>query len=185
MRPPRRFRDFEDLARDIVLEVGRVDIWQPEPAEAGWPEDAVFDSAVYWSQRFVGRRGYGPVPQLRQLRLARRRVCAGAGAGLYVTRVNTTLERYGDGWETKPEFALSRSGNRRPARRGRGREKWCGRGCRLRLRRRPSAAAGGLLRGARPARRERSPNRPAAHRERPVRLRPHRRATRRTRPAML
>ena len=32
-----------DPSRDVVLEVGRADIWPPDPVLGGWSEDAIFD----------------------------------------------------------------------------------------------------------------------------------------------
>lgn len=97
----------EDPGRDVVLEVGRTDIWPPEPAKDGWSEDAIFDflqfigskvsAAIKDSGRYHNYNGCGWHDQDFTPEPAR---------GQYVARVNKILERYGDGWEMKPGFEI-------------------------------------------------------------------------------
>lgn len=45
-----------NASRDIVLEVGRADIWPPDPVENEWSEDAIFDFL-----QFIGEKVSSPV----------------------------------------------------------------------------------------------------------------------------
>jgi hypothetical protein len=93
--------------RDVVLEVGRADIWPPDPVAGNWPEDAIFDFL-----QFIGEKVSSAVPETGHLHSYN-----GCGwhdedfvpepaRGEYVTRVNKILGRYGDGWEMKPSFEI-------------------------------------------------------------------------------
>lgn len=100
-----------DPGRDIVLEVGRADIWPPDPAANDWSEDAIFDflqfigervsSAVPESGRYHSFNGCGWHDQDFLPEPARRR---------YIERVNKLLSRYGDGWEMKLNFEIVERG---------------------------------------------------------------------------
>jgi hypothetical protein len=92
---------------DIVLEVGRADIWPPDPVTGEWPEDAIFDflqfigdkvsSAIKGTGRFHDYDNCGWHDQKFEPEPAR---------GEYVKRVNKLLSRYGDGWEMRPGFEI-------------------------------------------------------------------------------
>jgi hypothetical protein len=94
-------------ARNIVVEVGRADIWPPDPAVGVWSEDAIFDFL-----QFIGQKVSSAVAETGSFHSYNR--CGWHGEdftpeparGLYVTRVNKILERYGDGWEMKSDFEI-------------------------------------------------------------------------------
>jgi hypothetical protein len=96
-----------DPGRDIVLEVGRADIWPPQPVSNEWSEDAIFDflqfvgehvsSAVAASGQYHGYNNCGWHDQDFTPEPAR---------GQFIQRVNKILGRYGDGWEMKPSFEI-------------------------------------------------------------------------------
>lgn len=96
-----------DPARDIVLEIGRADIWPPDPVEHKWSEDAIFDFL-----QFVAGKVSSPVPESGHYHSYN-----GCGwhdqdfepepaRGECVQLINRILSRYGDGWEMKPGFEI-------------------------------------------------------------------------------
>jgi len=59
-----------DPGRDVVLEVGRADIWPPHPATGTWTEDAIFDFLQFIGEKVSTDSGHRPIPRLQWLRLA-------------------------------------------------------------------------------------------------------------------
>jgi hypothetical protein len=96
-----------DPGRDVVLEVGRADIWPPDPVANSWHEDAVFDFL-----QFIGEKVSTAVPGTGYFHNYN-----GCGwhdedftpepaRGQFVDRVNKILSRYADGWEMKAGFEI-------------------------------------------------------------------------------
>jgi len=96
-----------DPGHDVVLEVGRADIWPPDPVGGNWSEDAIFDFL-----QFVGEKVSTAIPDT-----GRYHNYNGCGwhdedftpepaRGQYVDRVNKVLSRYADGWEMKAGFEI-------------------------------------------------------------------------------
>lgn len=94
-------------SRDVVLEVGRADLWPPDPVAGSWSEDGIFDFL-----QFIAEKVSSPVPDTGWFHGYND--CGRHGEdftpeparGQFVTRVNKILERYGDGWEMKPDFEI-------------------------------------------------------------------------------
>lgn len=93
--------------RDVVLEVGRSDIWPPDPVAAEWSEDAIFDFL-----QFIGNKVSSAIPntgffhQYDGCGLHDEHFRPEPARGRFVERVNTILSRYGDGWEMKSNFEI-------------------------------------------------------------------------------
>lgn len=96
-----------DPGRDLVLDIGRTDVWPVTPVEAEWSEDAIFDFL-----QFIGTKVSTPITDG-----ARYHDYANCGWHFdkfkpeparsdYVQRVNKMLSRYRDGWEMKADFEI-------------------------------------------------------------------------------
>jgi len=93
--------------RDIVLDIGRSDVWPVEPVENEWSDDAIFDFL-----QFIGEHVSSPVAETGYFHSYNN--CGWhnqdfrpePARGNYVQRVNKILSRYGDGWEMKPSFEI-------------------------------------------------------------------------------
>lgn len=94
-------------SRTIVLEVGRVDIWPPDPAQGMWVEDAIFDFLQFIGQKVSSAvDGTGSFHNWNGCGWHGEDFAPEPARGLYVTRVNEILKRYGDGWEMKSDFEI-------------------------------------------------------------------------------
>jgi hypothetical protein len=90
-----------------VLEVGRADIWPPDPAVGVWSEDAIFDFLQFIGQKVSSAvAGTGSFHSFNGCGWHGEDFTPEPARGLYVTRVNKILERYGDGWEMKSDFEI-------------------------------------------------------------------------------
>jgi hypothetical protein len=89
------------------LEVGRSDIWPPNPEEGLWSEDAIFDFL-----QFIGTKVSSAIPETgryhdyNQCGLHDEDFTPEPARGQYIERVNKILERYGNGWEMKAGFEI-------------------------------------------------------------------------------
>jgi hypothetical protein len=92
---------------DVVLDIGRTDVWPVEPIEAAWSEDAIFDFL-----QFIGIKVSTPVTEGAQYHQYANcgwhfeKFKPEPARSEYVERVNKLLSRYGDGWEMKADFEI-------------------------------------------------------------------------------
>lgn len=96
-----------DPGGDVLLDVGRVGLWPPDPAANAWSEDAIFDFL-----QFVGGKVSSPVPesgyyhQYNGCGWHDQDFTTEPARSSYIERVNKILSRYGDGWEMKPNLEI-------------------------------------------------------------------------------
>ena len=93
--------------RDIILEVGRSDIWPPDPFEGEWAEDAMFDFLQFLGEKVSSAvKDSGVYHSYDNCGWHDQKFEPEPARGQYITRVNKVLSRYGEGWEMKPNFEI-------------------------------------------------------------------------------
>jgi hypothetical protein len=93
--------------RELLVEIGRRDVWPVANAVSSWTEDGIFDLL-----QFLGTKVSSPVPDtgfyhdFASCGWHEQEFTRAPARTEFLSRVNKILSRYNDGWEMKADFEI-------------------------------------------------------------------------------
>jgi hypothetical protein len=96
-----------DPGRATVFEIGRSDIWPPDPVEGGWSEDAIFDFLQFLGSKVsLPVEGSGRYHSFNNCGWHEQSFPHEPARSQFIDRVNRMLTRFGSGWEMKGDLEI-------------------------------------------------------------------------------